>query len=294
VELRHLQYFLKITDTGGFTGAAAALRVTQPTLSHQIKQLEREVGAPLFDRFGRRIRLTEPGRVLESYARRALKEIDSGLNALAELDGLLRGKLALGVFRSFSSSLLPRVLAQYTRRYPGVRVAVRQLSLRDIERELVEGGLHMGIAYLPATSERVVTEPLFEVPLVLVANREHPLSGRRRVRVRELDGQPLVLLSEEYPLRRQIERSFARHRVNPNIVMEMNSNEAVLSTVRHGPLATILTARDVSSAGNLRVVGLADRGLRRTAAIFWSRDSHQPGAARAMAQMVKEAYAGRG
>jgi LysR family cyn operon transcriptional activator len=291
VELRHLHYFLSIAETSSFTRAAASLHVTQPTLSHQIRQLEREIGKPLFDRMGRGVRLTEPGKVLQDYARRAIKEIQSGLRAVAELDGLVHGKLAVGVFRTYSSSPLPDVLAQFSLRHPGVEVTVKQLSLRDIERELVEGGIHIGIGYLPITSDRLVVDPLFAVPLALVVSKSHPLFRRRKIGIRDLQDQPLVLLSREFPLRQLIERRLAHHRVTPRIVMEMNANDAVLSTVRSGALATILTARELRDAGNLRSVMLDDPELSRTAAILWSRDAYRPAAARALADLVKRAYA---
>jgi LysR family cyn operon transcriptional activator len=291
VELRHLHYFLSIAETSSFTRAAASLHVTQPTLSHQIRQLEREIGKPLFDRMGRGVRLTEPGKVLQDYARRAIKEIQSGLRAVAELDGLVHGKLAVGVFRTYSSSPLPDVLAQFSLRHPGVEVTVKQLSLRDIERELVEGGIHIGIGYLPITSDRLVVDPLFAVPLALVVSKSHPLFRRRKIGIRDLQGQPLVLLSREFPLRQLIERRLAHHRVTPRIVMEINANDAVLSTVRSGALATILTARELRDAGNLRSVMLDDPELSRTAAILWSRDAYRPAAARALADLVKRAYA---
>jgi LysR family transcriptional regulator, cyn operon transcriptional activator len=291
LELRHLKYFLKIAETSSFTRAAAALRVTQPTLSHQVKQLEQEISIPLFDRVGRQVRLTGAGKVFQEYARRSLMEIESGLRAISELDGLIRGQLTVGVFRTFSSSPLPEVLARFSRSYPGVHVVVKQLSLRDIERELIEGGMNVAIAYLPPASDRIVTEPVFAVPLALVINTEHPLFGRKRVNVKDLNGQPLVLLSEEFPLRQLIDRRLAHHGVKPRIVMEMNSNEAVLSTVRSGPLATILTER-VLSGGELHSVELEDSELTRTAAIFWARDSYRPAAARILADMVKQAYTG--
>lgn len=290
MELRHLHYFLSIAESSSFTRAAATLHVTQPTLSHQIRQLEQEIGKPLFDRVGRGVRLTEPGKVLREHARRAVKEIQSGLRAVAELDGLVRGTLALGVFRTYSSSPLPDVLAQFSRRHPGVEVTVKQLSLRDIERELVEGGIHMGIGYLPITSDRLVVEPLFAVPLALVVSRTHPLFGRRKISIRDLQAQPLVLLSRDFPLRQLIDRRLAHHGVTPRIVMEMNANDAVLSTVRAGALATILTARELRGAANLRSVPIDDPQLTRTAAILWDRDAYRPAAAQALARLVKRAY----
>jgi LysR family cyn operon transcriptional activator len=290
VELRHLHYFLRIAETSSFTAAAASLRVTQPTLSHQIRQLEQEIGKPLFDRFGRGVRLTEPGKVLRDYARRAIAEIQSGLQAVAELDGLVRGTLAIGVFRTYSSSPLPDVLAEFSRRHAGVEVTVKQLSLRDIERELVDGGIHMGIGYLPITSDRLTVEPLFAVPLALVASRTHPLFRRRKVSIGDLQDQPLVLLGREFPLRQLIDRRLAHHGVTPRIVMEMNANDAVLSTVRAGALATILTARELRDS-SLRSMPIDDPQLTRTAALLWSRDAYRPAAARALAELVKRAYA---
>ena len=291
MELRHLHYFLRIAETSSFTAAAASLRVTQPTLSHQIRQLEQEIGKPLFDRMGRGVRLTEPGRILREHARRAIAEIQSGLRAVAELDGLVRGTLSVGVFRTYSSSPLPDVLAKFSRLHPGVEVTMKQLSLRDIERELVEGGIHMGIGYLPISSERLVVEPLFAVPLALVANRAHPLAGRRKVTVRDLHEQPLVLLGRDFPLRQLIDRRLAHHGVTPRIVMEMNANDAVLSTVRAGALATIITARELRDSANLRSIPIDDPQLTRTAAILWSRDAYRPAAARALAELVKQSYA---
>lgn len=294
MELRHLKYFLKIAETSSFTRAAAALRVTQPTLSHQIKQLEREVGMPLFDRVGRQVRLTDPGKVLQGHARRALQEIDSALSALADLEGSTQGHLTIGVFRTFSSSPIPGVLADFSRRYPGVHVVVRQLSLRDIEHELTTGAMNMAIAYAPPTSEAVDIEPIFAVPLDLVLNRGHPLAGRSKVKLQDLDGQPLVLLSAEFPLRQLLDRRLKELGVKPRIVMEMNSNEAVLSTVRSGPLATIITARALSEADNLIALPLHDPGLTRTAAIFWGRGRYRSATACVLADMVRQAYTGTG
>lgn len=291
MELRHLHYFLSIAESSSFTRAAATLHVTQPTLSHQIRQLEQEIGKPLFDRVGRGVRLTEPGKVLREHARRAVKEIQSGLRAVAELDGLVRGTLAIGVFRTYSSSPLPEVLAQFSHMHPGVEVTVKQLSLRDIEHGLVEGSIHMGIGYLPIISDRVTVEPLFAVPLALVVSRAHPLFKRRRISIRDLQDQPLVLLGREFPLRQLIDRRLAHHGVTPRVVMEMNANDAVLSTVRAGALATIFTARELRDPANLRSVPLDDPQLTRTAAILWSRDAYRPAAARALAELVKRAYA---
>jgi len=290
VEIRHLQYFLKLAETLSFTRAAAALHITQSTLSHQIKQLEQQLGCRLFDRISRQVRLTDPGRVLQEHAVRIVREVDAGINALSALDGMVQGQLTVGVFRTFGSSPLPNVFAQFGAAYPGVQIRVRQLSLIDIERELIDGSMNLAVGYLPANSEKVETEPLDAVPLAVVSNRDHPLYGRARIGIRDLHGQDLVLLSREFPLRRLLDDAFSREGVAPRIIMEMNSSEAALSTVRCGPLAAILTYRALDQAETLRSIRLRDSKLSRTAAIFWARDNYRPRAATVLAEMVKRAY----
>lgn len=291
MELRHLRYFLKIAATSSFTQAASALKITQPTLSHQIRQLEQEIGTPLFDRRGRTVRLTAQGAVLRTYAENALREIEQGLTALAEIEGLVRGEVTIGVFRSFSSSLLPPVLAQFSRDHPQVRVSVRQVPHVEIERGLLEGSFNLAIAYTPVVSEKIVAEKIFTEPIALVVGKNHPLYRQPRINLSRLNNEPLILLSSEFPLRQQIDRCFASRGIAPRIVMEMNSNEAILSTVRSSNLATICAARTMGDGSNLHAINLADPELKRTTAILWRRDSHRSAAATVIASMIKEAYA---
>jgi len=292
MELRHLRYFLKIAETLSFTHAAGALHITQPTLSHQIKQLEQETG-PLFDRAGHTVRLTAQGKVFKTYAERAIKDVETGLSALAELEGLVHGRLAIGVSRSFSSSPLPPVLAQFCRSYPGVKVFVRQMRLVEIQRGLIDGTLDLAIAYESPIPKMIVAERLFTEPLALIVGKEHPFYGRPRINLKELDGQPLVLLNPDAPSRQLIDRCLSAHGIVPHIVIEMNSYEAVLATVRCGAFATIYSAQNLGNAPGLHAIKLADPALRRTTAIFWHRDRYRSAAARVMADMIRQAYAGR-
>jgi LysR family cyn operon transcriptional activator len=291
MELRHLRYFLAIAETSSFTRAAVKLRVTQPTLSHQIKQLEQEIGAPLFDRVGLRTCLTSQGKVLKTYAEQAINVIESGLTAIAELDGLIHGHLRVGVFNSFSSSLLPTTLAQFIQNYPGVHVVLRQQSRADMEQGLVNGDLDLAIGYAPAASDNIVGETLFTDPMALAVGKRHPWFGRKRINLRELHGQPLVLQTPEHPSRQMIDKYLQSKKIVPRVLAEMNSNEAVLATVRCGTLATLLSARVLAGVPGLHAIRLPERALSRTAAIFWHRGSYRPAAARLAAEMIKTAYA---
>ncbi len=291
IELRHLRYFLAIAEKSSFTRAAAWLRITQPTLSHQIRQLERTVGTPLFDRAGSAVRLNEQGKVFRGYAERALKEVDAGSTVVAEMAGQMHGQLTIGVFRSYSGSLLPDILARFSARHPEVRVEVRQLSRRDMERQLINGELNVAIGYSPPSTRRIVAEHLFSEPLVLVVGRLHSFFGRRQVTLKELHGMPLALLSREFPSRQLIDRCLESNRVAPRVMLEMNSNEAILATVRCSALATLRAERTLSGMTDLHAARLSGTTLERSSAIFWSRGGYRSAAARAVADIIRQAYA---
>ena len=290
MELRHLRYFLAIADAGSFTRAATRLHLTQPTLSHQIRQLEDALGTRLFDRIGRRVQLTASGLVFKAHAEQALQSLTSARVALDELQGLIRGTLAIGVFQSFNSSLLPPILARYSAEYPGIRVNVRQLPTRAMEDQLVNGELDLGIAYVEPGSDRIVSERLFDERMMLVTGAQHPLAARREVQLQQLAGLPLVLLSGEFPSRRLLSDWFAQAGVEPDVRLEINSTDAILATVRASALATIQTRRMASGFPGLRCIPLKP-ALTRTVAILWRRDGYRSAAARALATMIKKAYA---
>lgn len=293
MELRHLRYFLAIAETASFTRAAASLRITQPTLSHQIKQLEKEIGSPLFDRIGLRVRLTAQGSVLKSYAEQVLNVIGSGLAAVAELEHLVRGQLRIGVFRSFGNSLLPPVLTQFMDRYPGVHILLRQQSRLEMERGLIDGKLDFAIGYTPSVSDKIVEEKLFTERLAVAVGKRHPWFTRRRISVGQLHGQSMVLLAAEHPARRLIDECFKTKGIVPHIAAEMNSNEAIVATVRLSALATLLSERMLVGIDDVHSMPLAESTLVRTAVILWHRDAHRPAAARLAAEMIREAYAPR-
>src|SRR4051794_33232791 len=110
LKLRQLQYFLAVADQLHFTKAAQQLAVTQPTLSHQIAELEAHLSTTLFERTGKSVRLTEAGELFQGHAKRAVQQLDAGIIALAELEGMLRGNLRIGVIQSFCRNLLPPIL----------------------------------------------------------------------------------------------------------------------------------------------------------------------------------------
>lgn len=290
MELRHLRYFLKAADLLSFTRAADALRITQSTLSHQIKQLEIVTG-PLFDRAGRGVVLTPRGKAFMIHAERILSDVRTSVTALAELDNLVSGQLAIGVYRCFETSPLPSVLTAFSRKHPNVKLRVHVGNHADLTTRLIDRSLDLVIAHGPIGSKkRILAETIYTEPLVLMVGSQHPLFGCPQIRLDKLRDQLLISLNLENRQRRFIQRSLTANGIVPRMMIEMNSNEAVLAMVKCSTYVTICPAVNDPGLHSVRLPGIS---LKRSTVMLWRRGSHRPAAAMAMAPMIKSAYSAR-
>ena len=271
------------------TNGAERLFVTGPALSQQIGQLEAELGTRLFDRLGREVRLTAAGRIFAQHAQRVLRELDDARVALDDLAGLQRGTLAVGVVQTVNASLLPRVVAAFTTAYPAIHVLIEERTADAIEAGLLDGTLQVGISFVPATAEDIATEALFSEELQLIVREDHPLATYETVRVGDLDGVALALLSTAFCTRRLWERSVAQAGVRPQVVIEMNTVGSLLATVRTSGLATVLPALALhdEQASGLAGIRLTDPTPRRTVGLMWARRAYQCATASAFMATVR-------
>src|SRR6218665_1772501 len=285
MEIRQLRYFLDIARTEHLTQSAQNLFVTQSTLSHGLRQLEQELGVALFDRLGRGLKLSQAGEEFRAYALRALKEVEAGRMALAEMDGLRSGRLTIGAFPTFLNSVAATVAA-FNRAHPGVAVEVRALRAAPIEQQLLDGELDLGIASYPAEHDDLEAEPLFDERLLLVVGSGHELAGRRSLALKSLDGLALALLPRSFAMRRQIDEALRQAGIKADVQVEMEPVESLLSLCRHGSLASIVPERAArQQAPDLHAVALTP-ALVRHAGILWRRGASRSAAARAFAALL--------
>ncbi|PRD15492.1 transcriptional regulator CynR [Pantoea coffeiphila] len=284
--LRHINYFLAVAEHQSFTRAAQALHVSQPALSQQIRQLEAHLGAALFDRSGRSIRLTDAGVVYLDYARRTLQGLEEGKRAIHDVADLRRGLLRIAVTPTFSSWLIGPLLAAFYQRYPDINVSIREMAQERIEEQLCAGELDAGIGFAGGYAQEIEAQVLLRETLVLVVGSGHPLGEHASLPLEVLDALPLVLLSTEFATRGQIDRCCWQNGLSPRVVMEANSVNAVVEIIRCAPLATLLPAAIARENTLLTGVTLEPPLLERTAVILQHRDSYQSAAARAFIQLA--------
>lgn len=292
MELRHLRYFMAAAELQNFTLASDRLCITQPTLSHQIKQLEDELAVALFMRIGRSVHLTAAGEIFLAYAKRSLQEVELGRDALHDLENLKHGRLTLGVLSSFGTFTLPPILAEFNAAYPGIKVTVLRLRSGEIEKRLLDGELNLGVANAPASSDQITVDPLMDDALALLVGDGHPLAGRTSIALDDTRGYELILPTREYNSRQLIDAMFAANGIAPRITMEMNAIEPILSTVRLSTLATILSAAVAQHWPGLHVVKIVPT-VARTVAFFTRRNSSLPAAAVAFSEAIRRHTQGK-
>jgi DNA-binding transcriptional LysR family regulator len=233
MDLGELQVFLTVAREGSFSRAAERLYRTQPAVSLAIRKLEADLGQPLFVRGARPVRLTDAGNLLREYAERLINLRDEVKKGLAELEGLERGELSLGVNESSIHALLS-ALAKFRQLHPGVQIRVHRMFSRDIPHEVLNYRLDVGaISYVPRDPQLQAVEILKD-ELTLVVPPKHPLARRREVEVSELAQEDFVAHIVESPFRRRVIELFARNRTTLNMPIEMPTIESIKRFVQMG------------------------------------------------------------
>lgn len=287
MELRHLRYFAALAECLNFTRAAERVHVTQSTLSHQIRQLEDELGHALFDRIGRKVLLTEAGETFLGYASKALREVDQGLSELSRASDALAGEVRIGATPTFNMDFLPECLAKFMAKRPNVKVSVHELSAEAIAGGLLAGTLDMGVSYQPAEADKLWFEPLHSEEMLLVVSSEHPLASRKRVRMVELHKQRMVMLPAKFATRGMLDECFRSCGAEPVVAVEMDAVTPMIALVAHTRLAAIVSEHAVPARSDISVVPLESPTPLRTPGLLWRRDINPGAAVKSLAAEIR-------
>jgi LysR family cyn operon transcriptional activator len=287
MELRHLRYFVALAEEGSFTRAARRMHVTQSTLSHQIKQVEDEVGQRLFDRIGRRVVITEVGEVLLQSATRALREVDDGLRRIATPPDPLNGTLRIGATHTFNVKLIPDCLTALLERHPSLHVVVRELFASDVAAQVEAGEVDLGIAYDVHRAGTLDFEALYVEEMVLAVAPTHPFAQRRKIRLAELHGQRMILPTGHSSTRRIIDEALRSVGAEPVVVAELDSVAATIAMVRGTHLAAVISRLAAPDAGDVEVVALESPTPLRTPGVLTRKGAESRPAARAFVAILR-------
>jgi LysR family transcriptional activator of glutamate synthase operon len=273
MEFRHLRYFVAVVEERQFVRAAAELHVAQSALSQQIRDLERELGAELLYRDRRGVTPTPAGEVLLDHARRLLAGEERARAEVAQLTGLVTGRLSVG----FGSPTGPiPMLIEFQRRHPQVQIALRDAPSDELARQLLDGSLDVallsyGVEHLPRRLEATV---ITHERLVVLVPATHCLARRPSVTLTDLADEPIVAWTRGSGMRDTIDDGFrARGLSRPPVSAETIDPFAILELVGGGLGCSIVPTSIAEHAGrDIRVLDLEDPELVRTISIAWIPD----------------------
>ncbi|MET0754143.1 MAG: LysR family transcriptional regulator [Pyrinomonadaceae bacterium] len=247
MEIRQLKAFLAIAEVKTFTAGARLVNVTQAAISMQIRQLEDEVGLPLFTRTPRRVILTEAGEHLLERARKILREHDAAVAEIAELAGAEHGRLRIGSASAmFATSQLPSILQNLKTTFPSAEITVSSGTSQALVDKILHGEIDIAFISLPVDNSHVTTELLFSDEIVAIAHPQHPLADQKFISAATLAGEPLILGEKGGNTRRLIDDFFSAANVQPNVVMELSRQEAINQMVENDMGIGIAGAKTVS------------------------------------------------
>ena len=284
MEIHQLRYFLAVAQNGSFTLAAHACHVSQPSLSAQIAKLEDELGGPLLDRSRQGARLTRRGELFRSRAAEALRQLEAGRYEIHQLDGLALGSVTLGCLPTTGAYLLPPVLGAFGKAHPGIEVSLREESSPELARMLRESEVDLAILDEAGLGNGLRSEVLFAEPLLIALPPGHRFAGRRKLALKALAGEPLILMKSGHGFRKIVLDALARAGVQPQVVLETGEIDTVQALVQAG-MGLSLVPKMVRRPGPAYVEILPPTPSR-TIHIAWREDSALSPAALALEQIA--------
>ena len=250
---RQLEVFVAAAEALSFARVAEALHLTPSAVSFQIKQIELETGFELFARVGRKVALSEAGRVLLGYARAVLRSMGDADQAMAALKGASHGRIRLGLV-STAKYIVPHLIARYRSLCPGVTVQLRDGNRATILAQLADGAIDLAVMGAPPADAAIASESFAAHPTIVVASPEHRLAGRSAIAPDALTGDWFVMREEGSGTRGLADAFFAQAGFSPRVAMETSSDEMIKQAVIAGMGLAVLSRHTVSLELSLGLV----------------------------------------
>ena len=264
MEIHQLRYACAVADTGSFSRAAERCQIAQPSLSQQILKLEEDLGARLFDRLGRSIRLTEAGRAFLPHARSVLDGLDAARSSVTVQHMDVRGSVSVGVIPTIAPYLMPAYAAGFMGKFPEARMRI----VEEMTPVLVEGlrdlSIDLAILALPLRHKDLELLPLRTEPVFAALPKDHPRAGSESLSLKDLRGEPFVMLRDGHCFRDLSMAACSNARITPNIAFESGQFSSVLAMVGAGIGISMVPEMAVDRGAACCYVRLTDARARRT------------------------------
>ncbi|PGS02537.1 LysR family transcriptional regulator [Bacillus pseudomycoides] len=293
IELRQLEYFVAVSNELHFTKAAEKLNISQPSLSQQIRALEHEIGMPLFDRIGKKISLTEAGRILLSHSKKVFHEVEQAYAAIQDLNGLQQGKLTIGALLTTVNYLLPPAILNFNALYPNIELSVLGLRTGEIREKLLQNELDIGITFLPVQDKEIISIPLYQNELTLVVPINHELTQHTTVTMGVLQKYPIILLPKNFFLTQLIRSHCQNFNFTPKPILEISTMESLIHMVSKGIGITVLPKPyiDFLQSNSIQAIKIKNPTATIEIGIIYRKDKYMCAATRMFIEQLQKIVA---
>jgi LysR family cyn operon transcriptional activator len=289
MELRQLKYFVRAAALLNFTKAADELFITQSTLSHQIKELETGLKTQLFDRIGKRVKLTEAGEIMLEYALKTIRISEEVRQSLQDLDNQKTGSITIGATYGMSE-LLIKSTTLFNKEYPGIDINVTFGSTTDLLRKIHDYEIDCMLSFLPVTGNDDFLDiaPLFSSRLSLIVHTSHPWSALKKISLQKASTIPLALPSPGYSIRTLLDEMLTEHKTAVNPKMETNDIHYLLELVTTKQWSTVLMDSSLFGYTQLKAIPLDTKKAIRNATIAFPKEVYRKKAITSFHEIIKE------
>lgn len=292
MELRQLKYFVKVAECLSFSEAAKMLCVTQSTLSQQIKQLECELGVPLFVRSSHSVALTEMGNEMLPSARQTIGCAEGCIERIADVSNMRTGTLNIGVTYSFSP-ILTETLIQFRKLYPGIKLNIFYKPMAELMIMLKEREVDFVLAFRPTYAvEGIESHILFQNYLAAIVGVQHPLAEKTSVTMEELEKYSLALPSRGLQARNAFD-AVAGSEKKFNIRVELNEVNILLKIIRQTSLVSVLAEATIHNESGVRAVRLDYPENEMSGCVHTLKDTYRKRSMQEFLRMLSESFAVR-
>ncbi|MFD4337697.1 LysR family transcriptional regulator [Streptomyces anulatus] len=280
MELQQMRYVIAVAETNNFTRAAQRCLVVQSALSHQIARLEKELGARLFERTSRRVRLTAAGAAFLPAARQCLEAAERAAAEVAAAVGEVRGRLTVGLIPTVAAVDLPSVLKDFHRRHPKARVSLSVGASEDLVEQVRKGEIEVAFLGIPVTARPrgVHARELARERLIAVVSPAHPLAGESSADLRRLASEVFVDLPAKTAGRAQSDLAFAAAGLTREVAFEVTNADYLARLVGAGLGVALLPPAYVAGLAGVTTIEVTDAPAR-VEYVVWGRESRTPAAA---------------
>jgi DNA-binding transcriptional LysR family regulator len=289
LDIKHLQYFIEVSNFNSFSRAADHLFITQPTISKMIKNLESELGVALFDRSRKQLALTDAGLIILEQAKlidKAFKNLETELD---NLTGLKKGHIRIGLPPIFNAHDFLKIVGSFHEKYPGITFQLVEDGSKKIEEDVGKNLLDVGIIVLPTKNELFNHFSFMEEDLKLILHPSHPLAEREEVQLAELANESFILFNKDFVLNDRIIHSCNNVGFNPHIISESSQQSFIEEMVSFKLGISLLPESICNNLNkNIKSVKVVNPSISWNLAIIWSKDQYFSYAAKEWLKFTKE------